>query len=142
MPDVKTVLRWAADNINNFRHHYARAMEARAHLLVEEIIEIADIARPDDVQVRRLQVDSRKWVAGKLWPRVFGEPVQSNAQQLGSYGNPADSTERYDTDACSQGIDKLSEDELLTLVALCRKMGARLPHEKDGPIIEVDRAYE
>jgi hypothetical protein len=56
-----------------FAQHYARAREAQGHREAEEIREIADTATPDDVHVARLRIDARKWRAGKLAPKVYGD---------------------------------------------------------------------
>jgi hypothetical protein len=87
-PSKATVFRWlAADEI--FRDQYARAREAQADALFDEILNIADDGRNDtytdedgnertnqDVIARsRLRVDARKWMAGKLRPKVYGEKL-------------------------------------------------------------------
>jgi hypothetical protein len=43
-----------------------------ADKFADEIVELSDMATPRDAHVRRLQVDSRKWIASKLLPRVYG----------------------------------------------------------------------
>ena len=48
---------------------YAHARELQADVLFDEILAIADGKHEDgktDVQERRLQIDARKWMAGKL----------------------------------------------------------------------------
>lgn len=61
---------------------YARAREEQAHTLVDEIIELSDkavtAATSEEVQARRLQVDTRKWFAGKVLPKIYGERVDHN----------------------------------------------------------------
>ncbi len=58
-----------------FRQRYMRAREAQGHREAEEIRAIADAATPEDVQVARLRVDARKWRAGKLAPKVYGDKI-------------------------------------------------------------------
>lgn len=70
MPARSTVYRWLEEDLA-FRDRYARARETQADTLFDEIVEIAD-AEPD-VNRARLRVDARKWVAGKLKPKVYGE---------------------------------------------------------------------
>ncbi len=67
---------------------YARAREARADVLAEEIIEIADSAPKTidseygdkvdtgDIQQKRLMVDARKWAASKMNPKKYGDSQQ------------------------------------------------------------------
>jgi hypothetical protein len=63
MPSRSTVNLWIIDDTQSDR--YARAREARADGIFEEILSIADdiTATPED---RRIAIDARKWAAGKL----------------------------------------------------------------------------
>lgn len=88
MPSKAAVFRWLATN-PEFRDQYARAREAQADALADEILDIADdgandsytdengVTRTDhDVIARsRLRVDARKWIASKLKPKVYGDRV-------------------------------------------------------------------
>lgn len=88
MPDWRTVFRWLEIN-ETFRQQYARARELQAHAFVDESLEIsddtaADFVRGEDgdervdhehIQRSRLRVDTRKWVAGKLLPKVYGDKL-------------------------------------------------------------------
>ena len=58
-----------------FAAHYARAREEQADTIFDEIIGIADAATPEDAQVARVKIDARKWVAGKLRPKVYGDKL-------------------------------------------------------------------
>lgn len=57
-----------------FAEQYARARQAQADVLFDELIEIAD-DRSDDPASRRVRVDARKWAASKLKPKVYGDKV-------------------------------------------------------------------
>ncbi len=89
MPERHTVFRWLDAN-ENFRSQYAHARERQADALFDEILDIADQARmgeivttkadggvetkrADMIERARLQIDARKWIAGKLRPKVYGE---------------------------------------------------------------------
>ena len=92
MPGRSTVLRWLAQN-NEFRRQYAHAREQQADALAEEILDIADKAvlgerlkkdgkgkvlerqTGDMVERSKLMIDARKWYAGKLQPKKYGERV-------------------------------------------------------------------
>lgn len=91
MPDKATVFRWLADATNeSFRDQYARAREVQADTLFEECLDIADDSSRDTktledgrevvdnevVQRSRLRVDTRKWMAGKLRPKVYGDKLE------------------------------------------------------------------
>ncbi|RAU21131.1 hypothetical protein CU669_15140 [Paramagnetospirillum kuznetsovii] len=55
---------------------YAHAREVRADVIAEEIIDIADTA--EDANIARLQIDARKWYAGKVRPKVYGDKIQQD----------------------------------------------------------------
>ena len=76
MPDKSTVFRWLAKH-EDFRDKYAKATEARADSIFEEIFEIADNAIPDAAEVAkaRLRVDTRKWALARMNPRKYGDKV-------------------------------------------------------------------
>jgi hypothetical protein len=89
MPDKATVFRWLADSEKAaFRDQYARAREAQADHMAEEILQIADdgtndtyptengLAVNQDVIARsRLRVDARKWLASKMAPKKYGDKI-------------------------------------------------------------------
>lgn len=94
MPDKATVLRWLAKEEHEaFRVQYARARETQADSIFDEILDIADDARNDWMKrnhgdsdpgwvengeaLRRsaLRIDARKWMAGKLKPKKYGEKM-------------------------------------------------------------------
>jgi len=62
-------------NDAEFAGQYARAREAQADHEFDEIKAIADMATSENVAVARLQIDARKWRAGKLRPKVYGDKV-------------------------------------------------------------------
>lgn len=92
-PDVATILRWLAeDDKKYFREQYARAREAQATMMAEEIIEISDDGTNDYMTIEKgdksynvedrevtnrskLRVDARKWLASKLLPKKYGEKL-------------------------------------------------------------------
>lgn len=64
------------------RARYEAACKSRAVLLADEILTISDAPIPEDLDPacraahlaqRRLMIDSRKWIAAKLYPKVFGD---------------------------------------------------------------------
>lgn len=88
MPDKSTVFRWLAKD-QAFRDQYARAREAQADAMAEEILEIADDssgdvtedsqgnerANSEFVNRSRLRVDARKWLLSKMAPKKYGEKL-------------------------------------------------------------------
>ncbi|WP_348644850.1 terminase small subunit protein [Rhizobium sp. SG741] len=92
MPHRATVFRWLGAH-DSFRDMYARAREAQADALFDEILDIAntpitgektkvdkdgnviEMTKADMIEHRRLQIDARKWMAGKLRPKVYGDKL-------------------------------------------------------------------
>lgn len=93
-PSQTTVFRWLADErYASFREQYARAREAQADAIFDEILDIADDGTNDwvdrkredgstdtvidheHVQRSKLRIDARKWMAGKLRPKVYGDKM-------------------------------------------------------------------
>lgn len=89
MPSAGLVCRWAIEN-ERFREQYAHARDAQADTLADEILEIADDARNDwmerhgkddpgwalngeHVQRSKVRIDARRWYAGKLKPKKYGD---------------------------------------------------------------------
>lgn len=94
MPARSTVFKWLSQ-IPEFADQYARAREAQADAIFDDIIDIADDGSNDWMEKRDaeganigwrengealrrsvLRVDARKWMAGKLRPKKYGEKVQ------------------------------------------------------------------
>ncbi len=99
MPGKSTVFQWLAAH-KEFADQYARARETQADALFDEILSIADdvsrdtiagkngesIANNEWISRSRLRVDARKWMAGKLRPKVYGDKVQT--ELTGPEGGP------------------------------------------------------
>ncbi len=106
MPDDTCIYKWRYRH-PEFASKYAEAKARQADLLAEEIIEIADDGLNDTyvddqgnvktdtdvIQRSRLRIDTRKWIACKLLPKVYGQTKPAD---------PADSDTLID-----QCIDKL-----------------------------------
>ena len=91
-PGLRTIMRWLREK-PEFRQQYASARDAQADALFEEAFDIADDASNDwmkregkdgsiawvengeSIQRSRLRVDLRKWAAGKLAPKKYGEKI-------------------------------------------------------------------
>lgn len=103
-PAESTVRGWAIDDTGGFSAKYTRAREIQAHMLGDEIIQIADtpmlgsktktnedgeveITEGDMIEHRRLRVESRKWYISKVLPKVYGD--KSNLDLTNSDGSLA-----------------------------------------------------
>ena len=74
MPNISTIMDWLSKD-DDFSVQYARARQVQADTLFYECLDIVDCATVDNVNVARLQVDARKWMAGKLRPKVYGNDL-------------------------------------------------------------------
>ena len=87
MPSIGTVFRWLASN-EEFCKQYAHARDAQADTLADDCLDISDNAKLDVIKDEvtggfkidgeavaraRLRVDTRKWYAGKLKPKKYGD---------------------------------------------------------------------
>jgi hypothetical protein len=130
-PSKATVMRWMRDN-EAFRDQYARAREDQAETLADEITDIADdgsndyttrmrgdeeveVVNTDHINRSRLRIDARKWFAGKVAPKKYGE--RSTTEITGKDGGPI------------EVIDKLE---------LARWIALRLTQVADAPPKVID----
>ena len=77
MPGRTTVYRWLNESVE-FTNNYVRAREEQADYFADECVEIADASVGMDsagVAAMRLCVDTRKWRAGVLKPKVYGNKL-------------------------------------------------------------------
>ena len=72
MPEKTAVFRWLLAN-EAFANQYARARESQADSLFDDVLDIADTE--DDPKKARVRIDARKWMAGKLRPKVYGDKI-------------------------------------------------------------------
>jgi hypothetical protein len=73
MPGKTAVYGWLSRHAD-FADKYARAREIQADAIFDEVVDIADDGELDP-QDRRVRIDARKWVAGKLRPKVYGDKI-------------------------------------------------------------------
>jgi hypothetical protein len=125
MPNKATVFRWLAAN-DQFRDQYARAREVQADSLFDDILAIADDRSNDWVEKRGsdgevigwqengealrrsvLRVDARKWMAGKLQPKKYGDKQQMEV--TGKDGAPIEQalTHKVDEEVIVSALSKL-----------------------------------
>ena len=96
MPCFATFYRWVEADPSH-AEQYARARQTQADAIFDEMLRIADtpligetrktipgedgkerveITEGDMVQHRRLQIETRKWMAGKLRPKKYGDKLE------------------------------------------------------------------
>lgn len=86
MPDTTCIYEWRHKH-PEFAHKYAQAKMQQAEIMAEEILDIADdysndirydkdgnkSCNSEFVARSRLRVDTRKWLASKLAPKIYGD---------------------------------------------------------------------
>lgn len=95
-PDESTIRAWIREK-DGFSHIYAKAKLDQADLMAEEIISIADdtsndtlikldkngeqieVCNSEWINRSRLRVDTRKWLASRLAPKVYGDRIHNEA---------------------------------------------------------------
>lgn len=91
LPSRRTVFNWLNRN-PGFVHQYVRARDIQADVIFDEMHDIADnlavgikrvtkpsgeeITEADMIEHRRLQIETRKWMLGKMAPKKYGEKTQ------------------------------------------------------------------
>ncbi len=60
----------------HFADQYARARRQGIELHIDGILDLADSATEKNAQAVRLKVDTRKWLASKLAPKVYGDKLE------------------------------------------------------------------
>lgn len=93
-PNRSTVFKWLS-LYPEFSDQYARAREAQADAIFDDMLSIADTpvigektkttsdgknetTSGDMIEHRRLQVETRKWMAGKLRPKKYSDKLDLN----------------------------------------------------------------
>lgn len=71
MPAMSTVFKWLSQQ-PSFAEQYTHAREAQADAIVDDILDIAD-DKSLDPNDRRIRIDSRKWLAGKMRPKKYSD---------------------------------------------------------------------
>lgn len=96
LPASSTIFAWLNED-SAFSEQYARAREAQAEAIFDDILTIADDGRNDWMErknsdgqnigwvengeaIRRsqLRIEARKWMAGKLKPKKYGDKIDLN----------------------------------------------------------------
>ncbi len=89
-PCAQTIFEWRL-KIKSFGDKYDLAKRNQIEALVDDILNISDnddndviendhglVGNSVAIQRSRLRVDSRKWLAGKLAPKIYGDKIQQD----------------------------------------------------------------
>lgn len=73
LPGISTIFKWLSLH-PSFADQYARARESQADAMFDEILDIADERVPPEYTAQqRLRYEARRWMAGKLRPKKYGD---------------------------------------------------------------------
>lgn len=67
-----------------WRDAYARARELQAHAIAEKAVNDVENTR-DDANLARLKFDARRWLVGKIAPRIYGDKIEHKVEVGESY---------------------------------------------------------
>lgn len=90
-PHIDTIFTWKREK-PVFSEMYAQAKRDQIEVLVDQILDISDDSSNDycenskgesifdseHVQRSRLKIDTRKWYASKLAPRIYGDKIEND----------------------------------------------------------------
>ena len=93
-PNPDTIFTWKREK-QEFSDLYARAKRDQIEVLVDEILDISDDKSDDyytnskgedvfdseHVQRSRLKIDTRKWYAAKLAPKIYGDKIMPDEKE-------------------------------------------------------------
>lgn len=145
MPSAATVCDWLSKHAD-FSEQYARAREAQADTLADEILDISDNGvndwvekhgaegqaegweyNGDAIQRSKLRVDARKWYAAKLAPKRYGERLDLNAKTESAVTYLVDSSDLSALDNAQREALREIADALLSQ----RTAGKAISHWED-----------
>lgn len=92
-PNPDTIYQWRKAH-KDFSEQYTRAKQAQIEVLVDDMLSIADDSSNDYVtndegepvinhehlQRAKLRIDTRKWLAAKLCPRLYGDKPEDKPE--------------------------------------------------------------
>jgi hypothetical protein len=128
MPTTTAVMRWLNEK-PELVEQYTRARELQAETLFDELLDIADDASNDWMEINkdgdtryelngehtqrtRIRIDVRKWKISKMLPKKYGDRVQNDhAGRIAIETTP--------------DLSKLSDAELRLLAEIQSKSGTR-----------------
>jgi hypothetical protein len=114
LPSTTTVCKWLA-KYPEFADQYARAREAQADYIADEILDIADdssndwmerdgltVENGESIRRSQLRIDARKWLAGKLRPKKYSDKLMVESKTETTFvlraPSPSESEDKWLTD--------------------------------------------
>jgi hypothetical protein len=96
-PSVDTIFKWKR-NFKEFAECYALAKFDQIEVIIDQVLDIADDGSNDyyvgengpcvdseHINRSRIRIDTRKWLASKLVPKIYGDRSERDAGEKFSY---------------------------------------------------------
>ena len=77
-PQRTTIFEWRLD-YPHFADLYTKARQTQVEAFIDDVTDIADNSTPEYAQVTRTRIDTRKWIACKLAPKIYGDKIHHTA---------------------------------------------------------------
>lgn len=81
-PSRVTIFLWFREQ-PEFAAQYDKARREGAHAMIDDVMDISDLDGLDP-QDKRIRVDTRKWIASKVLPKVYGEKLALSGEEDGA----------------------------------------------------------
>ncbi len=114
MPSESTFMKWLSESAS-LSEYYAHAKQRQADYMAHQNVEISDTE--PDVNRAKVRIDTRKWLASKLYPQKYGDKLELNG-----------SLETVNR-------DPQSLETCLALVALLASIDERVHRETGKPLL-------
>lgn len=87
LPAPSTIYRWISQNLS-FQEQYAQAKIKQIEVFIDEITDLSNEnhsyiengVNRCDASILRIKIDTRKWLASKLVPKVYGDKTQNTSE--------------------------------------------------------------
>lgn len=81
LPSYTTVYEWLGDS-TEFTELYLSAKRKQVHLYMEDSFELAEDCEKnsESIAYTNMNVNLRKWYAGRLCPRLYGEKTETKSE--------------------------------------------------------------
>ena len=97
MPSRAAVFKWLQD-VQSFANQHTSAREDQADTFADDVVRISDTEF--DPNRARVRIDARKWAAGKLRPKKYGDKVVN--EMIGRDGGPIETLEMAPREAAQR----------------------------------------
>lgn len=140
MPSMSRVME-VLGNDTDWEEQYARARQRGIELHIDGIVDLADTATAENAQAVRLKVDTRKWIASKILPKLYGDRVSVDLPpEMPDYEDMRDTAKRLAFMLYTADKKNAEEAKAAETPAPAR---ARLPAPPPTPVYrEVDRRLQ